>query len=157
MALVLIELVTIFLMPKYGLTRTDFMNHWNLILVSFLINNFAGMSFAQRTSTLRRERGLIHQSLADATGIQVQQIKRNEAGTSQPSADALKKITQFFGLTTDWLLVEDSKRGPDDDLRLRFEAMGQLTPEEKGVARAVLEGLLLMHAAHRIAPTAPTA
>ena len=44
-----------------------------------------------------------------------------------------------------------------EDLRLQFEAMGQLTPEEKGVARAVLEGLLLTRAAHRFNTTAPSA
>jgi hypothetical protein len=32
---------------------------------------------------------------------------------------------------------------------LQFEAMSQLSPEEKEVARAVLEGLLLKHAARR--------
>jgi hypothetical protein len=30
---------------------------------------------------------------------------------------------------------------------IQFEAMAQLSPEEKSVARAVLEGLLLKHAA----------
>ena len=44
-----------------------------------------------------------------------------------------------------------------EDLRLQFEAMGQPTPEEKGVARAVLEGLLLTRAAHRFNTTAPSA
>ncbi len=107
------------------------------------------MSFAQRTIALRRERGLTQQAFADATDIHVQQIKRYEAGSSQPSAEALKKIAKCFGVTTDWLLFEDSERGPDEDLRLQFEAMSQLTPEEKGVARAVLEGLLLKHAANR--------
>ena len=133
------------------------MNPIRTMQVPFLPTDFAAISFAQRTITLRRERGLTQQSFADATGIHVQQIKRYEAGTSQPSADALKKIAKCFGVTTDWLLFEDSERGPDDDLRLQFEAMGQLTPEEKGVARAVLEGLLLKHAAHRFDTTAPTA
>ena len=114
------------------------------------------MSFAQRTIALRRERGLTQQGFADATGIHVQQIKRYEAGTSQPSADALKKIAKCFGVTTDWLLFEDSERGPDEDLRLQFEAMGQLSPEEKGVARAVLEGLLLKHAAKRFSTVSST-
>ena len=112
---------------------------------------------AQRTIALRRERGLTQQSFADATDIHVQQIKRYEAGTSQPSAEALKKIAKCFGVTTDWLLFEDSERGPDDDLRLQFKAMGRLTSEEKGVARAVLEGLLLKHAAHRFNTMAPSA
>lgn len=112
------------------------------------------MSFDQRLIALRRERALTQQSFADATDIHVQQIKRYEAGTSQPSAEALKKIAKCFGVTTDWLLFEELERGPDDDLRLQFEAMGQLSPEEKGVARAVLEGLLLKHAARRFASAA---
>ncbi|MEY3202297.1 MAG: hypothetical protein RIR70_1847 [Pseudomonadota bacterium] len=107
------------------------------------------MSFAQRMISLRRERGLTQQGFADATGIHVQQIKRYEAGTSQPSAEALKRIAKCFGVTTDWLLFEDAERGPDEDLRLQFEAMGQLTPEEKEVARAVLEGLLIKHVARK--------
>lgn len=117
--------------------------------ISYSPTDLLTMSFAQRTIALRRERGLTQQAFAEATGIHVQQIKRYEAGTSQPGADALKKIAKCFGVTTDWLLFEDSERGPDEDLRLQFEAMGQLSPEEKNVARAVLEGLLLKHAAHR--------
>lgn len=125
------------------------MNPVRTMQVPFLPLDLFAMSFAQRMITLRRERSLTQQGFADATGIHVQQIKRYEAGTSQPSADALKKIAKCFGVTTDWLLFEDSERGPDEDLRLQFEALGQLSPEEKSVARAVLEGLLLKHAARR--------
>jgi len=107
------------------------------------------MSFSDRIIALRRERGMTQQGFADATGIHVQQIKRYEADTSQPSADALKKIAVCFGVTTDWLLFEDAERGPDDDLRLQFEAMNQLSTEEKAVAREVLEGLLLKHSARK--------
>ena len=107
------------------------------------------MSFSERLIVLRRERGLTQQGFSDATGIHVQQIKRYEAGTSQPSAEALKKIAKCFGVTTDWLLFEDAERGPDDDLRLQFEAMSQLSPDEKDVARAVLEGLMLKHVARQ--------
>lgn len=107
------------------------------------------VSFAQRLISLRREQGLTQQGFADATGIHVQQIKRYEAGTSQPSAEALKKIARRFGVTTDWLLFEETERDPDDDFRLQFEAMRQLSPEEKAVARSVIEGLLLKHVARR--------
>jgi len=107
------------------------------------------MKFSQRIIALRRERGLTQQAFADATGIHVQQIKRYEADTSQPSADALKKVAKCFGVTTDWLLFENAERGPDEDLRLQFEAMSQLSPEEKDIARAVLEGLALRHIARQ--------
>jgi transcriptional regulator with XRE-family HTH domain len=121
--------------------------------VSFSPMYLHTMSFAQRMISLRRERGLAQQEFADATDIHVQQIKRYEAGTSQPSAEALKKIAKCFGVTTDWLLFEDAERGPDEDLRLQFEAMSQLTPEEKEIARAVLEGLLLKHVARKWSST----
>ena len=125
------------------------MNPIRIIQAPMVLSGFYAMSFALRLIALRRERGLTQQGFADATGIHVQQIKRYEAGTSQPSAEALKKIAKSFGVTTDWLLFEESERGPDEDLRLQFEAMGQLTPEEKEVARAVLEGLLLKHVARQ--------
>jgi len=131
-----------------------FMNPIRTMQVPFWNWNLHDMSFGGRLIGLRRERNLTQQAFADATGIHVQQIKRYEAGTSQPSAEALRKIARCFGVTTDWLLFEETERGPDDDLRLQFEAMRQLSPEEKRVARAVLEGLLLKHAAQRFASEA---
>jgi len=107
------------------------------------------MSFAARLIGLRREHNLTQQALADATDIHVQQIKRYEAGTSQPSAEALKKVAKAFSVSTDWLLFDDAERGPSDDLRLQFEALSQFSEEEKHVARTVLEGLILKHAANR--------
>lgn len=49
------------------------------------------------------------------------------------------------------LLVDSDERGPSDDLRLRFEALSQFTPEEKRIAKAVIEGLILKHGAQRLA------
>lgn len=116
------------------------------------------MSFGQRLISLRREHQLTQQGLSDATGIHVQQIKRYEAGTSQPSAEALKKIARAFSVTTDWLLFEDTERSPADDLRLQFEAVSQFSPEEKAVARTVIESLILRHTATRFAtPSTPAA
>jgi len=101
------------------------------------------MSFSQRLIGLRRERQLTQQGLADATGIHVQQIKRYEAGTSQASAEALKKIAKAFAVTTDWLLFEDTERGPDEELRLQFEALSTMSSEEKELARGVLQAIIL--------------
>jgi transcriptional regulator with XRE-family HTH domain len=125
------------------------MNPLRIMHVPSFQRNPNTMSFSDRMIALRRERNLTQQAFADLTTIHVQQIKRYEANTSQPSADALKKIAKAFGVTTDWLLFEDAERGPDEDLRLQFEAMAQLSPEEKLVARAFLEGLILKHAARQ--------
>jgi hypothetical protein len=47
------------------------------------------------------------------------------------------------------MMFEEAERGPDEDLRLQFEAMAQLSPDKKRVARDVLEGLILKHAARQ--------
>lgn len=125
------------------------MNTTRTMQTQLLPESLYAMSFSARIIALRRERGMTQQGFADATGIHAQQIKRYEANTSQPSAEALKKIATCFGVTTDWLLFEDAERGPGDDLRLQFEAMNQLSTEEKAVAREVLEGLLLKHTARK--------
>jgi transcriptional regulator with XRE-family HTH domain len=89
--------------------------------------------------------------------LHINQIKRYEAGTAQPSLEGLKKLARVFSRSTDWLLFEDAERGPDEDLRLQFEAINQLDPQEKEIARAVLEGLVLKHITRKWsgAPAAP--
>ncbi|WP_202904702.1 hypothetical protein [Marinagarivorans algicola] len=40
-------------------------------------------------------------------------------------------------------------RGPDDDLKLQFEALQQFDEEDKKIAKALLESLILKHSAKR--------
>ena len=115
------------------------------------------MSFAARLVAIRRERNLTQQALADATDIHVQQIKRYEAGTSQPSAEALRKIAKAFSVSTDWLLFEDDERGPDERLKLQFEAVSKLDERERDAVETVIASVLHMHDAKRwTQPPAPS-
>lgn len=47
------------------------------------------------------------------------------------------------------LLLGKDERGPDDDLRLQFEAVSRFDADEKQVARSLLEGMILKHEARR--------
>ena len=107
------------------------------------------MSFPHRLAALRKERGLTQQGLADAIGLHVTQVKRYEAGQSQPSAEALRKMALALNITTDSLLFDNTERGPDDELRLQFEAVCKMPPEDKRVVKALLEGMILKHEAKR--------
>jgi transcriptional regulator with XRE-family HTH domain len=107
------------------------------------------IDFPQRLSLLRRERNLTQQALADMVGMGITQIKRYEGGTSQPTLDVIRKLSQALRVTADELLFGKSERGPDEDLRLQFEAISRFSEEEKKVVRSVLEGLLLTHEARR--------
>jgi transcriptional regulator with XRE-family HTH domain len=82
-------------------------------------------------------------------GMGITQIKRYEAGTSQPTLDAIRNLARTLRVSADELLFGTTERGPDEDLRFQFEAIQRFSNEEKKVVRSVLEGLLLTHEARR--------
>lgn len=114
-----------------------------------LILDMSEMSFPERVVTLRKQKGWTQQQLADEVGVRVLQIRRYESGASQPTLDAIRRLALALGVTTDELIFDKDERGPDEDLRLQFEAITRFTPEEKKVAKAVLESLILKHDANR--------
>ena len=107
------------------------------------------MSIAARLITLQKERNLAQQETADKVDLHVNQIRRYETGNAQPSLDALKKIALALNITIDSSVFDDGERGPDEDLWLEFEALRQFSPEEKNIAKAVIESLILKHDASR--------
>lgn len=89
------------------------------------------------------------QALAERIGIHVVQLRRYEAGASQPTLNVIGKLATALNVSADLLLFGKGERGPDDDLRLRFEAVSRFHPEEKQVVRSLLEGMILKHEARR--------
>jgi len=105
------------------------------------------MALPERLITLRRDKGFTQQVMADAVGIHVTQVKRYELGQSQPSLDVLKKIAIALSISADSLLFDEEERGPEETLKLQFEAITQFDDEDKQIAQGVLEGLILKHQA----------
>lgn len=118
-------------------------------MVGSNVIDLIAMDFAHRLVTARKQRGLTQQGLADAIGIHLSQVRRYEAATSQPTLDVLKRIAVALSVTIDHLAFGEDERGPGDDLRLHLEAAGRLDPDEQGVVRSVIEGLILKHEARR--------
>jgi transcriptional regulator with XRE-family HTH domain len=112
------------------------------------------MSFSKRLSVLRKERQFTQQVLADKVGIHVVQLRRYEAGDSQPTLEVIRKLAISLSVSADMLVFDKDERGPDDELKLQFEALQQFTPEEKEVAKAVLESLILKHDSSRFSRSA---
>jgi transcriptional regulator with XRE-family HTH domain len=107
------------------------------------------MDFAHRLIALRKNRGLTQQALAERVGIHVSQIRRYEAGDSQPNLDALRNLALALSTSTDALVFDEAERGPQDDLRLQFEATARLDDDGKNLVKALLEAVLLRHEARR--------
>lgn len=109
----------------------------------------AAADFPQRLADLRKQHSLTQQQLADRIGMHVVQLRRYEAGTSQPTLDVIRKLSTALQVSADMLLFGKDQRGPDDDLRLQFEAVSGFDEEEKHVVRSLLEGMILKHEARR--------
>jgi transcriptional regulator with XRE-family HTH domain len=107
------------------------------------------INFHERLAALRKERGLTQMSLAEKTGMHISQIRRYEAGQSQPTLDAIRNLALALSVSSDDLLFEKNERGPEEDLKLQFEAVSRLDPEEKKVIRSVIESIILRHEARR--------
>jgi transcriptional regulator with XRE-family HTH domain len=107
------------------------------------------MSFPERLAALRKEKKLTQQALADKVGVHVVQICRYESGDTQPTLEVIRKLAIALSVSADTLVFDKDERGPDDDLKLQFEAISQFSPEEKQIVKAVLEGMIIKHEASR--------
>jgi transcriptional regulator with XRE-family HTH domain len=101
------------------------------------------LNFHERLVVLRKERGLTQIALAELVGMHISQIRRYESARSQPTLDAIRKLSVALSVSADMLLFEKDERGPDEDLKLQFEAVSRLDPEEKKVIRSVIESIIL--------------
>ena len=62
------------------------------------------MEFNEKLQTLRKQRGLTQEELAEALYVSRTAISKWESGRGYPSIDSLKAIASFFSVTVDGLL-----------------------------------------------------
>ncbi|MGV7959575.1 helix-turn-helix transcriptional regulator [Photorhabdus tasmaniensis] len=108
------------------------------------------MSFSTRFLQLRKQQGLTQPQMADKVGIHLTQVRRYESGEAQPSLDILKRIAITFNVSADWLIFEEGEREPQDELKLKFEAVKQMDEEEQRSVTSVLDAMILKHQAKRL-------
>ncbi|WP_377779181.1 helix-turn-helix domain-containing protein [Paraburkholderia dipogonis] len=107
------------------------------------------MSIAARLVSLRKQKGLTQQALAEAIGLHITQVKRYEAGTSQPSLEAIKKIARTLRVTTDSLIFEEDELQTDADLAMQFQAISSMPKQQQSVIKQLLEGMIIKYEAER--------
>jgi transcriptional regulator with XRE-family HTH domain len=110
------------------------------------------MAFPDRLVTLRKQKGITQQSLSDATGVHVSQLRRYEAGKSEPTLEILRKLARGLGVPGDALLFDQAERGPqEENFRMRLEAIDRLSDDDRHVIEQVLDGLIVKHEVRRLA------
>jgi hypothetical protein len=77
-------------------------------------------------------------------------MRHVEAGTAQPTRDALVSLAKALHVSLDDLVFEEDERGPNDDMRLQFEAVSQLPEEDRKIVKALIEGMVIKYQARRM-------
>jgi transcriptional regulator with XRE-family HTH domain len=113
------------------------------------VNHQWALNFPEHLAAMRKQRGLTQQQLAEKIGVHVVQLRRYEAGTSQPTLDVIRNMAVALGISADELLFAKNERGPDEALKLRFEAVSKFDPEAKKVVQQVLDSMILQQEARR--------
>ncbi len=62
------------------------------------------MTIGTKIQTLRKQRGLSQEQLAETLGVSRQAVSKWEAGQSVPDIDKIVLICDYFGVTTDYIL-----------------------------------------------------
>lgn len=78
--------------------------------------------------SLRKQQGLTQREVADMLGIHCTTYTKYETGASEPSFEMLRKLTEIFGVSSDYLLGRTSGPG---------EKVGKLTPVLGDVAAGI--------------------
>lgn len=101
-----------------------------------------------RLKELREARGLNQQGLAAELNVSQAMISKYELGISEPDINTIRKITSFFGVTSDYLLeISDEKivipyNGLSDNEKNVLFGFKRLTSIQKEKLLAYLQGLL---------------
>lgn len=107
------------------------------------------MDFPERLARLRKERKLTQKELAQRVEVHITQIQRYENGSTQPTLDIIRKLATTLAVSADGLIFGEGERDPIDELKRQFEALSQFDEDDRKVAKAVLESLILKHNAKR--------
>jgi transcriptional regulator with XRE-family HTH domain len=118
---------------------------YNAVKMTIHLQKVMIMLFSQQLAAIRKKRGYTQQALADKIGIHVTQIKRYEAGAARPTLEVFRNIVLALNVSADTMLFDSDERGPDEELRLHFEAISKLDPREKSVIKELIEGMLIKH------------
>lgn len=105
-------------------------------------------TFAARLRQLRMAKGLAQGDIAKLLGIHKINYGRYERGESKPTTDTLSKLSDVFGVSTDYLLEGEKTDAAvanleDADLLRMFVEIEKFSPKNKEAMKIVIDALIV--------------
>ena len=73
------------------------------------------MNISEKIISLRKEKGLSQEAFAEALGVSRQSVSKWESGAALPDTDKIIAMSELFGVSTDYLLKNDSSDDTSGD------------------------------------------
>ena len=105
------------------------------------------MTLSEKIIALRKEHKWSQKDIAEKVQIDHKNVSRWETGRSIPSTDAVAKLAEIFGVTTDYLLFDNVPRNGrvainDSELLERFEEISTLNEKDKEAIKRVIDAMI---------------
>jgi transcriptional regulator with XRE-family HTH domain len=107
------------------------------------------MAFGKSLARFRKERGWTQEDLVRRCKIGIAQIRRYEAGKSQPTLDAIARLAKALGVSADDLVFDDVSESVagehilDRDLLAHFAAISRLDHADKDAVKRILASVIV--------------
>jgi transcriptional regulator with XRE-family HTH domain len=108
------------------------------------------MPIHDKIKRLRQEKNWTQSELGDKINIHQKQISSYERAVNVPSTEILIKLAEIFDVTLDYLAFDESRSSSngggniqDRELLRRFEAVDALSEKDRGLAKEILDLLVL--------------
>lgn len=104
-----------------------------------------------KLKSLRQERNISQQTLADIVGVSQQSINQYENHRIEPDIEVLKKMAQFFDTSIDYIvgnteirckISESSYSNLIEDERMLLQGYRALSEKEREYIRAIMKAFL---------------
>lgn len=96
------------------------------------------MTIGEKLQKLRRARGLSQEGLAEMLSVTRQTISKWELSQSTPDLDYIAKLSDVFGVTTDYLIKPEAENTADAAPRESMEIQGTATGQIRHSALFIL-------------------
>jgi transcriptional regulator with XRE-family HTH domain len=104
------------------------------------------MKISEKIKKLREGKGWSQNQFAEKISMHPQHVSRYERGISSPSSEALAKIADAFGVSTDYLLSETENKKEysfkDKQLLKYFEEVDKLNEEDRNLIKGLIASVL---------------
>ena len=107
------------------------------------------MAFGKSLARFRKERGWTQEDLVRRCKIGIAQIRRYEAGKSQPTLDAIARLAKALAVSADDLVFDDVSETVagehilDRDLLAQFAAISRLDHADKDAVKRILASVIV--------------